>query len=78
MALVTIAANGSVTEVVAAAGKGVVQVISGAIRIENAADPSAGLKLTQGQSLAVDGWTAAWNAETGITGRAATLYVASE
>lgn len=78
MALVTLPSNNSAVQVVAAAGKAVIQCVRGAAIMENAADPSDGISITQGEIIAIDGWTAAWNAQSGITGTASIIRVASE
>lgn len=78
MAQVTLPASNAPIEVVAAGGKGVVQCLAGAVLIENAADPSQGLALTQGEALAVDGWTSAWFAQSGIPGVESVLKIATE
>jgi len=78
MALVTLPSNNNAVEVIAAAGKGVIQVQSGTALLENAADPSAGIVLTQGEAITVDGWTTAWFGESGVVGKACVLKVATE
>ena len=78
MAEVTLPSNNTPVQVVGAAGKAVIQCVSGAVRLENAADPSDGISITQGEVIAIDGWTAAWNAQSGITGVATVIRVASE
>ena len=78
MALITLPGNQDAVEVIPAAGKGVVQCQSGTAVIENAVDPINGIIIKQGEALALDGWTAAWNAKSAIPGRAVVLRVAVE
>ena len=78
MALLTLPGNQDAVEVIPAAGKGVVHCVSGTAVLENAVDPINGIPLKQGEALALDGWTAAWNGKSAIPGRAVTLRVAVE
>ena len=78
MAKLALPSNNAPVEVIAAAAKGVVQCSLGVVLIENAADPSQGLRLNQGDSIAVDGWTGAWFAQSGTPGKSASVKIATE
>lgn len=78
MALVTLPSNNNPVEIIAAGGKGIVQNLSGPAVIENAADPTNGIALRQGETIALDGWAAAWNGQSVTTGKAVVLRVATE
>jgi len=80
MAIVTLAANGDASELVAAAStKSVINNTGpGSIVVENAADPVGGIIIRPGESLGLPtGWTAAWAGKS-LNGKIATVRVAQE
>jgi hypothetical protein len=80
MAIVTLLANGTAGELVAAAStKAVINNTGpGSIVVENAADPVGGIIIRPGETLDLPtGWTAAWNGKS-LSGNIATVRVAQE
>lgn len=78
MAEVTLPDTNAPISIVAAAGHGHIYCINGTAVLENAADPTLGIPLKQGESIEVDGWTAAWTAQSAIPGVEVLLRVAVE
>jgi hypothetical protein len=80
MAIVTLAANGDASELVAVAStRGIIQnTAAGSIVVENAADPEDGLILKPGETLVLEtAWAAAWTGKS-LTGKTAVVRVAQE
>jgi hypothetical protein len=80
MAVVTLLANGTAGELVAAVStKSVINNTGpGSIVVENAADPAGGIIIKPGETLGLPtGWAAAWTGKS-LNGKVATVRVAQE